>query len=343
MTIDNIEFMVSVEEILQELRSQLALNHIDLLQIQPRESGKNIQIQCPYHSDGQEKKPSAGIRKSDGLFHCFACQETHSLPELVSYCFGKNDEGAFGWQWLLKNFLTISIEERNFELDFVRTRGNNKSIEGDKRFVSEEELDKYRWTHPYWAKRGITEDWVIELFDLGYDREKQMITMPVRDEKGRCEFVAKRSVNIKFFQYPEGVSKPLYGLYELYKNSSEGELSSKTHNLCYPFSFPKEILVCESMIDCILLWQSGYYAVALNGLGNERQFQQLRDLPCRHFILATDNDEAGQKARQRIKKNVPYKIFSEIVFPEGIKDIGECSREQIDNIKCWERYEWDRL
>lgn len=341
MIIDKTEFTVSAEDILQELRSQLILNHIELLKIEPRESGNNIQIQCPYHGNGLERKPSAGIRKSDGIFHCFACGETHSLPEVVSYCFGYNDNGAFGWQWLLKNFLTISIEERKgIELDFVRTRGDSEFIEGDKRFVEEEELDRYRWTHPYWAKRGIIEDWVIDLFDLGYDREKQMITMPVRDVQGRCEFVAKRSVKTKFFQYPEGVSKPLYGLYELnvagMSYSANGRGSAKKAPLF------KDVFICESMIDCILLWQSGYYAVALNGLGNDRQFKQLRNLPCRHLILATDNDEAGQKARIRIKKNVTNKLFSEINFPEGIKDIGECSREQIDSIIDWERWGFER-
>jgi DNA primase len=97
----------------------------------------------------------------------------------------------------------------------------------------------------------------------------------------------------------------------------------------------KKLFICESMIDCILLWQAGYYAVALNGLGNNRQFKQLNELPISHFILATDNDEAGQSARVRIKKNVT-RFFTEIKFPKGIKDIGECTREQIENILVWE-------
>ncbi len=341
MIIDRTEFTVSLEDILQELRSQLALNHIELLQREPRESGNNIQIQCPYHGNGQERKPSAGIKKSNGVFHCFACGETHTLPEVVSYCFGKNDSGAFGWQWLLKNFLTISVEERKgIELDFVRNGGNNMSAEGDKRFVTETELDRYRWTHPYWAKRGITDESIIELFDLGYDMNKQMVTMPVRDTQGRCEFVAKRSVKTKFFQYPQGVSKPLYGLFEL--NTMGMSYSANGRGSAKRAPIFKELFVCESMIDCILLWQSGHFAVALNGLGNERQFRQLRDLPVRNLILCTDNDDAGMSARERIKKNVRGKMFTEIRFPDGIKDVGECSREQIDNIKDWEIMGYER-
>ena len=66
------------------------------------------------------------------------------------------------------------------------------------------------------------------------------------------------------------------------------------------------------------------------------------DLPIRHIILATDNDNAGRKAKDRIEKYVHNKIFSEIMFPDNIKDIGECSREQVDNILQWEKYSWER-
>ena len=90
------------------------------------------------------------------------------------------------------------------------------------------------------------------------------------------------------------------------------------------------------MIDCILLWQAGYYAVALNGLGNELQFKQLRELSTRKLILATDNDKAGQNARERIRKNITNKLITEIMFPTNRKDIGECTSEEIKNIKDWE-------
>lgn len=318
MIIDNTEYLIDSIDIVNLLRLDLASHDIDYMRLEPRESGDNIQIQCPYHSNGNEKKPSAGIRKKDGIFHCFACQTTHTLPEVISYCFGY-DGDSYGKRWLNSH-----IQDR------VQTFGRPQYHEKEKKvnvskFVSEEELDSYRWTHPYWAERGITNDSIIEFFDLGYDRQRQMITFPVRDLQGRCEFVAKRSVKGKFFTYPEGVSKPLYGLYELSQAKKLGE------NI-------QQVIVCESMIDCILLWQSGHHAVALNGLGNDRQFTQLRQLDCRCLILATDNDSAGKNARSRIRRKVNNKIISEIQFPKGIKDIGECSKEQIDNILDWRKW-----
>lgn len=341
MTINGLEFSTDLSDVLEELRSQLHMNGIELLQKQPRESGNNIQIQCPYHSGGQESKPSAGIRKDTGVFHCFSCGEIHSLPEVISHCFGKRDLGAFGWSWLLKNFLTIQVEERkDVSLDFYRNntqihssnRTDSDNIQ-DERFVTEEELDKYRYYHPYWEKRGIVDEKIIELFDLGYDSHTHSITFPIRDTNGNCLFVARRSVQSKFFSYPEGVKKPLYGLYEISKKFPPFLTDVYGEK---PRSHPTEVIVCESMIDCILLWQAGHCAVALNGLGNDLQFKQLQNLPCRKIILATDNDTAGLRARDRIKKNVKGKLFTEIDFPNGIKDVGECTQEELKNILDWE-------
>lgn len=321
MQINDYTFNAELEDILQELRTQLALNGIELLQKEPKQSGNSLQIQCPYHGNGQERKPSAGIRKSDGMFHCFSCNEVHTLPEFISHCFGHTDDylGIWGWKWLVKNFITIQVEERkDVVLDYSR---NRKPVTNKvNNYVSAEELDSYRWTHSYWSTRGITDEDVIELFDLGYDKKTKCITFPVRNENGDCEFVAKRSVKTKFFNYPAGVSKPLYGLYELYQLEK----------------LPDEIILCESMIDCILLWQAGHYALAMNGLGNERQFDQLQRLPIRKIILATDNDDAGQEARKRIRENIKGKIFTEIVFPKGIKDVGECTLQQHQTILDWE-------
>ena len=55
-------------------------------------------------------------------------------------------------------------------------------------------------------------------------------------------------------------------------------------------------------------------------------------------MLATDNDDAGYNARDKIRAKVKGKLFSEIYFPKGIKDIGECSAEQVKNIQKWKEY-----
>ena len=312
MIINDVQFNAELDDIINELQNQLYLNNIPLIQ-KTLETTSDIMIQCPYHGGGQEKKPSAGIRKSDGMFHCFACNEVHTLPEVISHCFGQDSFGKFGWQWLVKNFATVQIENRaDIKLDFSRDAKPVKQV-----YITEEELDKYRYYHWYWEKRKITDKDIIELFDLGYDKDSKCITMPVRDINGNCLFIARRSIRGKFFNYPQGVEKPVYGLYEIKKSNVNVD----------------EIIICESMIDALTAWQYGKIAVALNGLGTDLQFQQLNKFPCRKYILATDNDNAGMNARIRIKRNLKHKIITQYIIPKGKKDLNDLEKCEFDSLK----------
>lgn len=334
MKINDVVFNVDLDTVLTELISQLRANGINLIQ-KRRDGPTHIQICCPYHNNGQERRPSAGLRKEDGMFHCFSCGEVHTLPEVISHCFGYSDDivGKFGWQWLLKNFATVQVEERKgIELDLVRNVNNNHNRNGNTRqYVSEEELDKYRYTHPYMYKRRLTDE-IIELFDIGYDKDTDCITFPVRDVTGNTLFVARRSVKSKFFNYPEGVEKPLYGLYELLQQCEDFPIYDKNeiqNGFARTYKF-KEVIVCESMLDALSFWTVDKYAVALNGLGNDLQFKQLRELPCRKIIIATDMDERGLAARKRIRQNLGNrKLITEYIFPKGRKDANDCTQEEL--------------
>lgn len=340
MKINDTIINADCETVIAELQRQLAINNIPYLQ-RTINGASNIQVQCPFHGNGQERHPSAGIRKSDGVFHCFSCDARHTLPEVISYCFGQNDVlGKWGMRWLLRNFSATSIEERkDVKIDFGRNTSTNKdssmdNSDADKSnsFVTEAELDSYRYYHEYWKERGITEDWLIELFDLGYDIKTKCITFPNHDENGNCVFVARRSVKTKYFNYPSDVEKPLYGLYEL--NQSDLMMRHK-HGVSLVYNINK-IYITESMIDCLLLWQSGRYAVALNGLGSDRQIKLLKTLPFRQYVLATDNDAKGLEARERLRNALTNKLITEIDFPPYRKDVGECTRKEIDDIDRWE-------
>lgn len=304
-----------IEDIIIELKQQLELNGVRKF-YKIIDTPNNTMICCPFHKNGQERKPSMGIYKKDGTCHCFSCGWVGSIQEMISNCLGYDDMGLYGGKWLVRNFLSLKVEERkDIELDLARD--NSRNNDNNSTFVDAEELDKYRWYHPYWKKRGITDEYIIELFDLGYDKETDCITFPIRNKNGNCLFIARRSVRTKYFNYPTGVEKPLYGLYELYQQEF----------------FPNEVIVCESMLDALTCWQYGKYAVALNGLGNDLQFKQLRDLPCRHLILATDNDEAGMKARQRIANNVTNKILTQYIGFNSKKDINDLTLEEFNSLE----------
>ena len=333
MQIDNLIISASVDDILTELKTQLNINGISLLN-KTFDSGEDIMVQCPYHKDGQERKPSAGIRKSDGVFHCLACGKTRSLPEVITDCFGSND-ALFGYRWLSKNFASVEVQNReDISLDLERNDISDKSrilanSNPDKSVcITEEELDSYRYIHPYLYKRGLTDD-IIEKFDLGYDKRTDSITFPVRDMNGDCMFIARRSIKTKHFDIPKGINKPLYGLYEVTQAIKIPRGATR-----YPIIVPDDIYVCEGLFDCLRLWCNDKYAVAGFGcLFSSYQVKQLQDLPGRSIILALDNDNAGRDATQRLRKLITNKIIKEVVLPPFRKDIGECTDEEIQNLK----------
>ena len=313
-------------EVLNELKHQLARRGIlrfNEFKVGPR----NIQFNCPIHSNGQERKPSCGISTTPirdtpaGTVHCFTCGYTATLEEMVSHCFGKDDLGNYGREWLIKHFLTVSIENRK-DLSLDVSRGS-KSIE--MHYISGEELDSYRYYHPYMYQRKLTDE-VIEKFDVGYDNHFELkdkdgkvkqvlrcLTFPVRDKNGNTLFIARRSIDVKFFHYPAGVNKPVYGIYELPDDA-------------------EEVIVCESILNALTCWVYGKYAVALNGLGTEYQYTQLKKLPARKLIIALDPDAAGQRASERLKKELgAVKIVTQYDIPIG-KDLNDLNQSEFKNL-----------
>ena len=320
MLIDNVHIDHELEEILGELQSQLHAQGILLLN-KTTVTPSDIMVQCPYHKGGQERKPSAGIRKSDGLFHCLACGETHSLPEMIANCFGYSDP-MVGWSWLQKHFISVSASERKpLDLDLSRNIPQKRA-----EYVLESELDGYRYLHPYMTKRGLKPQ-IIELFDIGFDKGSNCITFPVKDEKGNVLLVARRSVVTKWFNYPSQSTKPVYGLYEYEHFKNDPNFSTFDRNA---------VVVCESMLDALVVWGWGMFAVALNGLGTDFQFKQLSQMSCRKLILATDNDDRGRAARTTICRGVRGKLVTQFdysTYPAGKKDMNDLTEEEFRQLR----------
>lgn len=312
--VGNRYLMTSVPDIISVLRSSLAASGVKLFST-IRTSGTNIQVTCPFHNNGQERRPSCGITCIDkevpaGTVHCFTCGWSGTLQEMISGVLGYDDNGIAGTRWLIKTFAAVEVEQRpDIKLDIGR---QNRGVDSPK-FIPEDELDSYRYYHPYLEGRGLTEE-LCDKFDIGYDHKTDSITMPVRDENGNCLFVARRGVKSKFFNYPKDVEKPVYGLYEI-----------GAKNL-------KEILICESIFNAMTAFKYGRPAVALLGTGDENQYKKLLSLPCRKYVLALDPDEAGERGCQRLIHYLgKYKILTKLKFPAG-KDVNDLSLEEFK--KC---------
>lgn len=312
------------QSVLNMLKFDLAQHGVDRFHIF-RNNGENIQTNCPFHKNGQERKPSFGINGEIDKCHCFSCGWAGTIEEMISELYGYQDEGKFGKRWLIKRFNTVEIETRPNIMEGFNGRNNitirnnndihrfkqhiqsNKSSEQYSGEITEEELDKYRYIHPYLYQRGLTDE-IIERFDIGYDRERKEITFPVRDIEGRCVFVAGRSVERKFFRLPKGIDKPIY---------CADKFRAEAYRTAY---------ITESFLNCLTCWKYNKPAMAMIGTGNQKQYEILNKLPIREYILAFDPDEAGRKATERFRKNVHGKIIKELVYTDN-RDINDLQEE----------------
>ena len=311
--IDGVPVLTDVYHIMLTLQRELRLNGSPLLAtIKPPREGADLMVTCPYHKHGMESRPSCGITTIAkpnvpvGTLYCFSCKTTASLPEVVSHCFGKHDGGVFGRNWIMEHF--VSIEENSRGGFFtVPTREITKQ---EQEYVSEEELESYRFVHPYLYKRGMTDE-LIEMFDLGYDRQKRMVTFPIKDTNGKVLFVAKRSVDTKFFALPKDLEKPLCYLYEAKKY----------------FPDSKELYICESLFNALTMVKFGLPAIALLGTGTKEQVEKLKGLDYRKYILCLDNDMAGRAGMNKLYKSLyKYKLINYLIAPVG-KDINDFVNE----------------
>ena len=277
----------------------------------------NVMITCPFHKDGKERKPSCGISTKDkringkeipaGTVHCFTCGKTTSIDKLISYLLGFEDSGEEGKKWLFDNFEISFTRDIKIEPITREISSSNTS-----KIIKDNLLDQYRYIHPYMYKRGLTDE-IIQRYDIGFDKITNSITFPVRDIKGNCLFLAKRSVNTKLFILPSDSNKPLYGVYELDYNNPE-------------------VYICESFFNALTLAKWGYNAIALMGTGSFNQYPLINKLPFRIFHIVLDGDKAGIAGTERLVKNITKDkiVYVYNMFPG--KDVNDLSYEEFKKV-----------
>lgn len=177
------------------------------------------------------------------------------------------------------------------------------------------ELPNLHFRHPYLARRGISEE-VQRLFCIGYDREREAVAMPWINVDKSIINIKYRSVHYKQFFYQEGGQLTRYYVYGLWQCIKKGYT---------------DIAIVESEIDCMYLWSCGIPAVALGHAGiTQTQVNLLIKAGIRVCTIATDNDDAGNRFADKLKRMLPkYFTVYEIDIPQEYKDVNEIQDKQI--------------
>lgn len=291
----------------------------------------NVQFSCilaPWtHQKRTDGRPSMGIRITGprpSPVNCFSCGfgslSVGKLIDRIELLSGQDVDDDL-------RFHVMELEERD---PVEEALGIGDYEQGIAPVVVEETFpevcyerfihDRY---HSYILDRGFTPA-TLATYGVGYDREKERVTFPLRNRDGRLVGCLGRAVDDrepKYWTY-WGTQKArhLFGLHLATKVQCEN-MTSVVNGLSF--------VVVEGPCDALRVWQetrgdsrfSGILPVAIMGSKPSRgQVELLR----RHAATCTfllDNDEAGRAGTRSLLDNVADVVPSWVgVYPDDRKD-----------------------
>lgn len=318
LIINNHIIDTSLSKILTTLKSELTNGKLAKIE----NKGSEFRVTCPHneHKSGMENKPSCNICATStgdiefGYFHCFTCNDSGPLYHFVAECFDVDDE--FGKEWLLQRFGHTLVDERtssileNLDLDEC-CKKVSLFQKNETEHLNETYLDTLQSWHPYMSKRKLSRE-ICEKFKVRYDSKSDCIVFPVYDENSKLYMMTKRSVVGKQFYIDKDIDKPIYLLYHILNNNI------------------KYAIVCESQINALYCQSLGLSAIATFGCNiTKKQFELLNKSCIRHYIIAYDGDDAGNRGVKKFLNNIRKDVFVDVLKLPKDKDINDLTKEEV--------------
>lgn len=326
---------VTPEQAADTIKKDL-LNHLYALGRQVKK-GKNFTCVNPAHED---KHPSMGIRTgADGYprAHCFSCDADYDTFDLIGLEYNLTGKKAIFEKAYDLYSLNVEYPPQpgykrgyiryanggkpspfmNFDTDRPRRQNQNdaKTEQTEIDFTdaidaAHAELKNHPETVEYLHGRGLSDD-IIDRYKIGFSpngynalvkdygleestskkQDLYKIVLPCLDADGRAtyfytEIIDREQVDSYNAKYRaiKGLNKPLFN--ERYITAGE-----------------PVIFVTEGIYDALSVEESGGKAIALIGVGQNRLKEVCKESNADSvFIIALDNDDAGEKATARVKE-----------------------------------------
>jgi DNA primase len=281
-----------------------------------RSSGdSNVITKCPFHKDGQEKKPSFSINIEKAIFHCFTCHEAGDIRRLLRMVgISRNviDSELSQIQPILeKHKELLKVEKLN-------VFGNTDPFRADY-ILPEVILGVYEWMPLKLIEDGFNPI-LLKDMEIGFDRTNSRITYPLRDMYGNLAGFSGGATQQE--------TKPKYKVYQGRRSGLNGEYiegdfgtwfdeqfsdyKCENHDFLWNYNrvYPRllsmsdpnvNVFVVEGFKACLWMIQNGYInTVALMGSYISFKQQQLLHRLGGNIILCLDNDEAGINGTSKI-------------------------------------------
>lgn len=324
------------------------VNLIDA-RVKLKKQGKNFHACCPFH---HEKTPSFTVNGEKQFYHCFGCgahgnaidflmhydrlEFIESIEELAAQHglevpYAKRN-GPHQKEYHQRKRLYLLMEKLSdfYQQGLKAPTATEAHYYLQQRGLSEEIIRHFcigfaaqgwnniikHFGHSAEARAALSDAGMLVVSDNGqlYDRFRERIMFPIRDQRGRVIAFGGRMLGDcqpKYLNSPETEifhkGRQLYGLYEAQRQYPE--LS--------------RLLVVEGYMDVVALAQFGIdYAVASLGTSTTADHMQLLYRNTDQVICCYDGDQAGREAAWRVLENaLPYLIDGRqlcfMFLPEG--------------------------
>lgn len=307
-----------------DVRDTLRIEEVeDALGLDIKVSGDEHWCSCPLSSHpGEDANPSFSLNVAKQfIWNCFGCQSSGNLPELVMDIMGiASHPEAVKW---LSQYSDAELEDdverfvRRLEMWMEVKTPPEMERGGDLPWVPSERLldwaDNYeeieQWVSAKWQINNET----ARAWGLGFD--------PIHERAGHVGPV---------LTIPHFFRHELVG-YQARWIDPPAKIPKYVNTVGFPknntlFGWDKiannKVVVVESVMTCIRLWQEGINAVATFGASYpEGQLRLLSSLE-QGIIIAYDNDLAGQSGMFRLVKSLERAIPIEIC-PAQTKEKGD--------------------
>src|SRR5690606_8900665 len=266
---------------------------------------------CPFHNSVHT--PAFCVSKRSGVYYCHnaACGASGTFPDLIKSLTRYSDLKVEIMLHEAKSEepLRRLVEEREAEQQFPTYSAQEIERLHRSLFDHQHALD-------YMVRERKIDEITLERFKVGYDAERDMITVPMYDEKGSPLGLVRRGVADKVFKNTYQLPKrlTLWNIHNAKKYSS--------------------VIVTEATFDAMSVHQAGFPGVVA-ALGNSFSASQAKQID-KYFskiILMVDDDEGGNALGMRIAKFLPHKtiVWASLGRPRyrGVKDANKLSRNEI--------------
>ena len=293
-------------------------------------SVKNNKALCPFH---QDKNASLTFYPKNNRFYCFGCGVRGTVIDLVMKIENKTFNEAI--KYLSEHYHIAGNHQDKTEIKTLR----KQNMKTTKEITTQDQKEIYQYFYDililtdkgkeYLNRRGLSDNTLnkfrvksIDDPNKIFNRLKKKFSINDLKQAGLIG-TSKKERDYLIFYKPAIMfthfenSEPIYFSS---RNLTGDPKSFKLHKVKQKyftgFDKAKEIYIFESIIDGLSnyeLYGDGFISInGVNSINAEKYQTLLKQYPEKKFIIAFDNDPAGIKKQDKLKKEI--KKFSNFSF-----------------------------